>query len=194
VNGAPRITGVILAGGRGTRMGGADKGLVAYDGRPLVEHVIERLRPQVDTLLINANRNIDAYARYGYPVVRDTALPGVDIHPGPLAGMLTALMYATTKHVVTVPCDAPQLPGDLVPRLVAARKETGARACYAHGGDRAHFVCALLSRSLAESLRTFLQRGERKTEYWLREIGAVAADFSDRPGAFHNVNSSEDMK
>jgi molybdopterin-guanine dinucleotide biosynthesis protein A len=194
VNGAPRITGVILAGGRGSRMDGADKGLVAYQGRPLVEHVIERLRPQVDTLLINANRNIDAYARYGYALVRDSALPGVEDYPGPLAGIFAALVRATTESVAIVPCDVPQLPHDLVPRLVAAREQTGARACYAYDGQQAHFVCALLSISLQDALRNFLSRGERKLEFWLKEVGAVAVDFSDQPHAFRNVNYFEDLK
>jgi molybdenum cofactor guanylyltransferase/molybdopterin-guanine dinucleotide biosynthesis protein MobB len=188
-----KATGLILAGGRGARLGGADKGLVLYQGRPLIEHVIERLRPQVDALLISANRNADRYSGYGVPVVRDAAPTGHAEFAGPLAGMLAALRNTTAEVVLVVPCDAPRLPTDLARRLDAARRSTGAPACYAHDGRRGQFVFALLSTTLRDALQTALASGERKVEHWFAQIGAAAVDFSDQPGAFANLNTATDL-
>jgi molybdopterin-guanine dinucleotide biosynthesis protein A len=191
--GAP-ITGVILAGGRGARWGGVDKGLLPFDGRPLVEYAIERLRPQVSSLFISANRNFERYAGYGVPTLRDEPLPDGEPYAGPLAGMLAALGRAATEYIAVVPCDAPKIAADLVARLDAARRSTGSRACFAHDGRRAQFVFALIPVAARDSLREFLWRGERKVEDWYACIGAAAVDFSDAPDAFCNFNSAADVE
>ncbi len=187
------LTGVILAGGRGARMGGVDKGLIAFEGRPLIEHVIARLRPQVTSVLISANRNIDVYARYGVPVIQDSGAPSTERFDGPLAGILAALNTATTDYVIVVPCDAPRLPRDLVSRFIAAHERSPHLAYYAHDGQRPQFVFALLATSLRQSLQGALARGDRKVELWFDAIDAVPVDCADIAGAFVNINSSADF-
>ncbi|HEY8555384.1 MAG TPA: molybdenum cofactor guanylyltransferase MobA [Burkholderiales bacterium] len=187
---AQSVTGVILAGGRGSRMGGEDKGWVLVNGRPMVEHVIERLRPQVDAIIISANRNQARYAALGYPVVTD-ALTG---YQGPLAGIAAALAVARTPLLVSVPCDSPLIGTDLVARLAEALARHDADIAYAHDGTRAHPVFLLLKRALAPSLHAFLEAGERKIDRWFERHRAVAADFSDCPEAFMNVNDPEEQR
>lgn len=182
------ITGVILAGGRATRMGGVDKGLVPLAGQSMIAHVIAALRPQVGGLIINANRNAGKYEALGWRVVAD----GRADFPGPLAGFLSALQAATTPYVLVVPCDAPMLPGDLAARLFAALAGNRAAVAAAHDGRRLHPVFALLTRDLKESLADYLETGERKAETWLRRQRLAIVDFSDRPEAFLNVNHPED--
>ncbi|HEX7044123.1 MAG TPA: molybdenum cofactor guanylyltransferase MobA [Burkholderiales bacterium] len=187
---AQSITGVILAGGRGSRMGGEDKGWVLVNGRPMVEHVIERLRPQVGALLISANRNQARYEALGYPVVTD-ALSGFQ---GPLAGVAAALAVARTPLLVTVPCDSPLIGADLVARLAAALARHDADIVYAHDGARAHPVFLLLKCTLAPSLHAFLAAGERKIDRWFERHRVAAADFSDCAEAFMNVNDPEEQR
>lgn len=184
------ITGAILAGGRGRRLGGADKGLVQLHGRPLVEHVIERLAPQVGRLVISANRNRDAYADYGFPVVADV----VGGYRGPLAGMLSVLHAAATPFVLCVPCDAPVLPADLATRLATGLADARADACVASCDGRMQPVFALLRCSLAGRLREYLRRGGCAAGAWLRQERAAQVDFSDTVAAFANVNTEEDWK
>ncbi len=183
-----RCTGLILAGGRARRMGGEDKGLLKLAGRPMVAHVIERLRPQVDALLINANRNLEAYEALGAPVVPDR-LPDFG---GPLAGMDAGLAAARTGYLVVVPCDSPYLPADLVARLREALESAGAELAVAHDGERAHPVFCLLRTMLGASLERALAEGERKIDRWYARHRVVEADFSDQPQAFANVNTPED--
>jgi len=187
------ITGVILAGGRGARMGGVDKGLVKLDGKPLVEHVLQRLQPQVPHIIISANRNYDEYARYGFAVVSDEVISNDVDYAGPLAGMLSALTHCTTGFIVTVPCDVPRLPTDLVARLLVQLQREHSRACMAHDGTRAQPLCALLHTSLQEELRRALQAGQYKVERWLRDIGCSSADFSDCADRFINLNTAENI-
>lgn len=184
------ITGVILAGGRGSRMGGEDKGLVLLNGRAMVEHVVERLRPQVGSLLISANRNRERYEALGYRVVVDS-LPD---YQGPLAGMASVLQIATTPYVVTVPCDSPLIGDDLVARLARALVTDSADIAVAHDGARAHPVFLLLKRSLLPSLLGFLQAGERKIDRWFGRHRVASADFSDSPEAFINVNDPDEHR
>ena len=146
--GSGPITGVVLAGGRGRRMGGVDKGLMPLAGRPAVAHVLDRLAPQVDRLLINANRNRAAYAAYGHPVIADRT----GDFAGPLAGMAAALAVAETELVLTVPCDTPWLPADLAARLHAARARDAAAIATVADGATTHPVFALLPRGLGPSL------------------------------------------
>lgn len=182
------ITGVILAGGRATRMGGVDKGLVALAGRPMVEHIIERLRPQTAALMINANRSHDVYKRYGLPVVADR----VGDYAGPLAGMASALQAAETDWIISVPCDSPLVPPDLVARLWTAMQQDQAELAVAFGSERMQPVFALLPRTLLPSLENFLDSGERKIDRWYASHKTALAHFDDRPEAFLNVNTVEE--
>lgn len=184
------VTGAILAGGRGRRLGGADKGLVRLHGRPLVEHVIERLAPQVGRLVISANRNRDAYAAYGFPVIADV----VGGYCGPLAGMLSALRAAETPFVLCVPCDAPALPPDLVLRLATGLADARADACMASCDGRMQPVFVLLRCALAGRLGEYLRRGGRAVGAWLQQEGAALMDFPDAVAVFANVNTEEDRE
>lgn len=189
------ITGLILAGGRGQRMDGRDKGLQIFSGRPLVAHVAERLRPQVETFLISANRNRDAYAAFGAQVVSDETQD----FAGPLAGMLAGLRAARTDYVLTVPCDSPFLPEDLGERLAAALTDspsgTGAPpllAAFAVTARGPHPVFALLHRALADDLAATLASGEHRVRAWLARHKAVQVHFgNERP--FYNVNTLDDL-
>ena len=184
------ITGVILAGGRGTRMGGVDKGLVKLDGKPLVEHVILRLQPQVPHIIISANRNQDEYARYGFPVISDEVESN---GAGPLAGIFCALTRATTEYILTVPCDAPRLPQDLAARLLRQLQQEGARACMAHDGTRAQPIFTLLHTCLRDDVLRALRAGEHKVGLWLQQRGSSSTDFSDCAECFINLNTAENI-
>jgi len=190
-DGTPRaeLTGVILAGGRARRMGGQDKGLVEVNGAPMVAYVARALRPQVGRLLINANRNVEAYARVsGCEVVSDR-LQGF---AGPLAGMASAFDRARGRYLLTVPCDSPLIPGDLAERLHGALAEAGAEIAVAHDGERMQPVFALIDRDLQASLEAFLARGGRKIDAWYAAHRVALADLSDRPETFLNVNTPEE--
>ncbi|OJY18915.1 molybdenum cofactor guanylyltransferase MobA [Pandoraea sp. XJJ-1] len=189
------MTGLVLAGGRGQRMGGRDKGLQRFAGRTLVEHVLERMRPQVATLLISANRHHDAYAAFGEPVVCD-ATPDF---AGPLAGMLAGLRATRSDYLLTAPCDSPYLPEDLGERLAAALSAAGADAAapplaaYAVTPQGPHPVFALLHRTLADDLAATLAAGEHRVRAWLARHKAVQVHFGDeRP--FYNVNTLDDLQ
>ena len=183
------ITGAILAGGQARRMGGADKGLIALHGKPLITYVIDILTPQVGTLIINANRNLDQYSAFGYPVIPDTAPD----QAGPLAGIASALLAAKTDYVLVVPCDSPYLPHDLAARLATALTQAHAEVAVAHDGTRMQPVVALLQRDLAEDILQSIHRGHNKTERWMTSHRLAVADFSDQPQAFKNINAPEDM-
>jgi molybdenum cofactor guanylyltransferase len=183
------ISAVILAGGRGRRMGGHDKGLLEHNGITLVESIIAALAPQVDELLINANRNVARYAQLGYPVQPDS-LPG---YAGPLAGMLTGLEHARHALVVFVPCDTPALPDRYVARLLRAVTSGDCAAAYAHDGDRAHPVYALLQRECHAGLHRHLSGGGRKVEDWLQRIAAQAVEFPELRNDIANINEPGDL-
>ncbi|WP_120797414.1 molybdenum cofactor guanylyltransferase MobA [Thiocapsa rosea] len=183
------ITGVILAGGRGRRMGCVDKGLVEFAGRPLIEWILDALAPQVGTLLINANRHREIYAGYGVPVIADSE-PGFN---GPLAGMLCAMRAARTDWILTVPCDGPLLPPDLARGLIAALASDDASLATVTEGVRIHPVYALMPVSLEPELSADLAAGTRKVADWIVRHRPALADFSDRPQAFSNINSAEDV-
>ena len=184
-----RVTGVVLAGGQGSRMGGIDKGLRDFRGRPLVGHAIERLAPQVDELLVNANRNPEAYARFGYRVIADE----IEGFAGPLAGFERGIAHASGSLVVTVPCDSPFLPMDLVQRLGEALRSKEAELAVAKTGDQAHPVFSLMRRSVHESLRGFLSKGERKIDRWYAGLRVVEVPFDDEPEAFLNINTLDEL-
>jgi len=186
---AARITGVVLAGGRARRMGGEDKGLLDYHGRPLVAYALDALRPVAGTILVSANRNAEAYARFGHPVIADSA----GAYDGPLAGLLSAMRAAKTDYVMTVPCDSPLVDGALLGRLYARLVEEGAEICAAHDGGRLHPVFLVAQRRLAADLADYLESGQRKVETWLKSRRLVLADFSDHPECFANVNTPEEL-
>lgn len=184
------ITGVILAGGLGRRMGGVDKGLQLLDGKAMVRHVAERLAPQVGALLINANRNQAAYAALGYPLIADL----VPDFAGPLAGLHAALSAATTPLVVTAPCDSPFLPLDLVQRLHDGLNRARADLAVARTFDQPHPVFCLCHRSLLPHLTDFLSTGGRKFDRWYSTLQAVEVPFDDEAAAFDNINTPEELQ
>ncbi len=188
-----QITGLVLAGGRGSRMGGVDKGLQLHAGKPLALHAIDRLRPQVGPLMINANRNLETYASFGAPVVPDALAD----YPGPLAGMLAGLEHCATPYLATVPCDTPNFPLDLVACLAQAITENDADVAMAttreaDGTEQVQPVFCLLKASLHASLEAYLRSGERKIDRWTRQQRSVRAVFDD-DRAFFNANTPEDL-
>ncbi|WP_421194811.1 molybdenum cofactor guanylyltransferase MobA [Aeromonas jandaei] len=181
------VSAVILAGGRATRMGGEDKGWVELAGRPLIVHVLERLRPQVDEILINANRSHDRYQALA-PVISDDNRD----YLGPLAGMQAGLAAARHDWVLFVPCDGPALPPDLMSRFRAALTPA-TELVVAHDGDWLQPVVALLHTSLLPSLSAALAGGERKIDIWFARHNMVVVSFADQPDAFINLNSPDEL-
>ncbi|MBJ7223298.1 MULTISPECIES: molybdenum cofactor guanylyltransferase MobA [unclassified Brenneria] len=181
------ITGVILAGGQATRMGGCDKGLLELKGMPLYQHVLIRLRIQVDEVIINANRNLPVYRQSGCRVISDLQ----NDFSGPLAGILTGMYAVTSEWIVFVPCDVPELPQDLVKRLWRERK--GKNAAYATDGSRGHPTLLLINRCLMKPLEDYLSHGDRKLMIFMEQVEATAVSFADQPDAFHNLNFPEDL-
>jgi molybdopterin-guanine dinucleotide biosynthesis protein A len=183
------ITGLVLAGGQGRRMGNVDKGFVELAGRPLVAHIIDRLVPQVATLVINANRSAERYAAFGYPVVAD-AIGGF---AGPLAGLHAGLATAATPFVVTSPCDSPFLPADLVVRLSAAFDARPIDIAVARTFDQPHPVFALVRRSVLPHLAQFLDGGGRKIDAWYASLAVAEVSFDDEADAFRNINTPAEL-
>ena len=183
------VTGIVLAGGQGSRMGGVDKGLQPFRGKPMVAHAIERLAPQVDELLVNANRNPADYERFGHRVIADE-IPGF---AGPLAGFERGLAHAAGALVVTVPCDSPFLPADLVARLKSALEAKGADLAVAKTGEQAHPVFCLMRRTVHPSLEAFLGSGQRKIDRWYASLAVVEVPFDDEADAFLNINTREEL-
>lgn len=181
------ITGVVLAGGRASRMGGQDKGLMALHGKPLWKHVADRLQPQVNGMAISANRNIAVYQASGFPVYQDTFTD----FPGPLAGMASVIRQAGGEWFLFCPCDTPFIPAHLAERLQSQRNE--APVVWVQDGDRDHPAIALVHRRIATDIEAYLARGDRRVMVFMREAGGHAVDFSDCQGAFSNVNTLEDL-
>ena len=185
-----RITGVLLAGGQGSRMGGVDKGLVELAGRPMAAHALERLAPQVDELIINANQNHDIYAGFGYPVVGDR----IEGHAGPLAGLEAGLAACTTPYLVTAPCDSPFLPADLVSRLAESLTAHKASIAVARTGDQLHPVFSLIRSDELPELQAFINAGGRRMEAGLRRLCWAPCPFDDCPEAFANINTPDELR
>jgi molybdenum cofactor guanylyltransferase len=184
------ISSIILAGGRATRMNNVDKGLVNLQNKPLVSHVIARLKPQADEIFINANREIAAYEAFGYPVLQDENADFI----GPLAGFSLGLQHAKYEYVLTVPCDSPLLPLDLASRLLNGMTETHADIAVASSDENAHPVFCLMKKSVLPSLIEFLETGERKVSAWQKSLHYIEVDFSDNSDGFTNLNTFEDLK
>ncbi|CNF30863.1 molybdenum cofactor guanylyltransferase MobA [Yersinia mollaretii] len=182
----PNITGVILAGGRSSRMGGNDKGLIPLHGKPLFQHVIDRLKPQVDNVLINANRHQALYQESGMPVISDIITGFV----GPLAGMHVGLSHSPTEWVVFAPCDVPTLPINLVSQLWHGKQQ--ALAAYVHDGERAHPTLVLMHVSLKPLLAEFLAKGDRKLMIFMESINAQPVMFRGQANQFSNLNTPAD--
>jgi molybdenum cofactor guanylyltransferase/molybdopterin-guanine dinucleotide biosynthesis protein MobB len=182
------ITGIILAGGRASRMGGKDKGLMTYHGKPLITHVIARFAAQVPQLAINANRHVPDYQAFGFPVFTDRD----NRFAGPLAGVAAALAYAKSEWILTVPTDAPQLPPDLVARLCQNVTSTRIHVASCNGAWQPVF--ALWPRACLPALEAFLASDKRAAHEFLREQQAIGVDFSDQPRAFANINTPEQIQ
>lgn len=185
------ITGTILAGGRGTRMGGEDKGLLRIGERTMVEHVIRALRPQVSDLFINANRNLEQYRAFGLTVVTDF----IDGYCGPLAGVASAMKVARTPWLLVVPCDSPFICASLARRLhTAAIAENAEIAVARSTPDQLEPVFALIQRALLPSLLDYLQAGDRKVDRWYAQHLMTTVEFSDFPAMFLNVNTPDQVR
>ncbi|HAU5609599.1 molybdenum cofactor guanylyltransferase MobA [Citrobacter koseri] len=181
------ITGVVLAGGKARRMGGADKGLLELDGKPLWKHVADTLASQLETVVINANRHQDIYQQSGLKVIPDSLAD----FPGPLAGMLSVLQQEKGDWFLFCPCDTPYIPRNLVARLKAQRNN--APVVWVHDGERDHPTIALVNRSVVPFLQEYLRSGERRVMVFMRQAGGHAVDFSDFKQAFVNVNTPEEL-
>lgn len=185
----PTVSGVILAGGLARRMGGEDKGLISFQGQPLIGHVINRLHVQVDQLLINANRNIDRYRQFGYTVIADT----LEDFQGPLAGMLSGMRHAQTDYILSVPCDGPLLSHKLRQRMLETLLVSGKKIAVATDGQRLQPVYCLMPCHLQTDLAAFLASGERKIDRFFDQYPVAEVDFSDDPDCFVNLNHPEDL-
>ena len=184
----PEVSAVILAGGMARRMGGEDKGLLELDGRPVIDYIIEALRTQSSHIFINANRNLDRYREFGYPVVSD--IPGESL--GPLAGMATGMQAAATPLLLTVPCDSPFIPARLCSTLRAAMEQLDAEISVAHDGIRMQPVFALLRCALLPGLLSYLDAGGRRVDAWVGQQRLALADFSTEADSFLNMNTPTD--
>ena len=185
-----KITGLILAGGRGSRMGNVDKGLQPFKDKPMVAHVLARFQPQVDEVLINANRSIDEYAALGHRVIPDA----INGFAGPLAGLHIGMTHAAHPLVATTPCDSPFLPLDLIARLAAAMQKEDADLAVAKTFDQPHPVFCLVKTSLSPHLQAFLESGQRKIDKWYATLHVVEVAFDDQEAAFSNINTVEELK
>jgi molybdopterin-guanine dinucleotide biosynthesis protein A len=188
-----KITGLVLAGGLGRRMSddglGLDKGLQPFRGKPMAVHVIERLKPQVGPLLINANRNQQQYEHFGAPVIADA----IEGYAGPLAGLHAGMIRTTTPYLATVPCDSPFLPLDLVERLASELVSQEAQLAVAYSGAQAYPVFMLLDMQVRDSLEAFLATGRRKIDAWYAALQVATVDFED-DDAFRNINTPQELR
>ena len=187
---AEKITALILAGGRGSRMGSVDKGLQLFAGKPMVAHVLGRIAPQADEIIINANRSINEYAAFGHRVIADA----IDGFAGPLAGLHVGMAHARTPLIVTTPCDSPFLPLDLVARLLLAMEQEHADLAVAKTFDQVHPVFCLVKRDMEPHLRAFLETGQRKIDKWYATLNVVEVQFDDQEAAFANINTEDELR
>ena len=183
------ISSIILSGGHATRMGGVDKGLIPLQNQPLIQHVIRRLQPQVDEIFINANREIVQYETFGLTVLQDENQD----FAGPLAGILLGLKHAKHELMLSVPCDSPLLPLDLVARLHNDMAKSRTDIAVASSDGNAHPVFCLMKKSVLPSLIAFLDVGERKVSAWQKSQKYIEVDFSDCSKAFVNLNTPQDL-
>lgn len=184
------ITGLILAGGQGRRMGGVDKGLQEFRGRRLVDHVYERLAPQVGGIIVNANQNLGAYRTFGVRVVSDA----IGQFAGPLAGLHAGLCVSRRPYLVSVPCDSPFLPDDLVARLFAALEGSSAEIAVPKTGQWQQPVFCMVRSGVLDHLADFLKKGGRKVDAWYTTLHVAEVAFDDKVEAFSNINTSDELQ
>jgi len=184
------ITGVILAGGLARRMGGTDKALLTLSNKYIIQHSLDILQPQLEKILINANRNRSLYEDLGYTVLSDE----ITGFAGPLAGMATALQSVSTSHILVIPCDSPFIPKNLVERFVKTYASSNADICVAHDGERLQPVFALINKNTLPSLLKYLEDGQHKIDTWYNQQNMATVDFSDVPETFININTPEDLQ
>jgi len=184
------LTVVILAGGRGRRLGGQDKGLLEWQGKPFIEHILNNIEPVTQNIMINANRNTGLYQQYGYPVIGDE----VQDYAGPLAGMQSALRAANTPYILTLPCDAPFTSADIIRRFCEVHEERQQLLYVAGTDDGLQPVYAMISTSLDESMTRYLVAGKRKTQDWLMMNDAQLIHFDQRVISFTNFNTETDLQ
>lgn len=187
---ANRITGMILAGGQGRRMGGVDKGLKLFRDKRLIDHAFARLTPQVAGVIINANQNLGSYRELGVRVVSDA----IEGYAGPLAGLHAGLSVSKRPYLATVPCDSPFLPADLISRLYSSLDDAGAEVAVAKTGDQVHPVFCLVRRGVLDHLTDFLKGGGRKIDAWYATLFVVEVNFDDQAEAFSNINTLEELQ
>lgn len=185
-----QVSAIILAGGQANRMGGAGKGLVPLQNKPLVQHVIERLTPQVDEILINANREIERYEAFDLPIYQDKHANFI----GPLAGFALGLTHGKHDYLLTVPCDSPLLPDDLVARLIHALTNKAADIAVAKSAGHTHPVFCLMKKSVLTSLLDYIDQGERKVSAWQKSLPYIEVEFNDVSEAFVNLNTFEELE
>jgi molybdopterin-guanine dinucleotide biosynthesis protein A len=188
--GSPPVTAVVLAGGLGRRMGNVDKGLELLEGRPLIGWVLQLIAPQVEEVLVNANRNREAYETFGYRVIEDR----IRGYVGPLAGLHSALSECRHALMICVPCDTPFLPDDLVARLAVPLNDEGVDLTVALTGTQSHPVICLTRKRVLPHLAAYLEGGGRKVDAWYASLRVVEVAFDDRPQDFRNINTSEELR
>jgi molybdopterin-guanine dinucleotide biosynthesis protein A len=189
MNSQTKVVGVILAGGRARRMNNQDKGLVNFKGSPMVSYALAALAPVVDCVIINANRNIEQYRQFGWPVISDQT----DSFDGPLAGVLTAMIHADADVLLVVPCDSPLIRSEHLQRLIVTLAETDADVAVAFDGTRLHPVFLAIKTDLKKSLQNYLDGGHRKMMDWLAQQNLVHVDFSNEPEIFRNINTLDEL-
>jgi molybdopterin-guanine dinucleotide biosynthesis protein A len=189
MNSQTKVAGVILAGGRARRMNNQDKGLVNFKGRPMVSYAIAALAPVVGRIFINANRNVDQYRQFGWPVISDQT----DSFEGPLAGILAVMVHADADVLVVIPCDSPLIKMEHLQRLLLVREENNADVAVAFDGIRIHPVFLAIKTTLQTSLQDYLADGQRKVAVWLDRQNLVRVDFSNEPEMFCNINTVTEL-
>jgi len=186
----PAISAVVLAGGRGRRFEGRDKGLVDLAGRPLAAWVVDVLRPQAGEIIISANRNHERYAEFADSVVAD----GIGGYAGPLAGLASAVRVARHERVVVAPCDCPLLPDGLAGKLAACLDGSGKQACVVHDGTRLQPLVGIYRRGLEKNILDYLASGRRRVDEWLEGLDYGVLDYAADPGPFANINTEDDLQ
>lgn len=189
MNSQTKVAGVILAGGRARRMNNQDKGLVKFNGRPMVSYALAALAPVVDCVFISANRNIEQYREFGWPVISDQT----ESFDGPLAGVLSAMIHADADVLLVMPCDSPLIKTEHLQKLLVTRAENNADVAVAFDGIRLHPVFLAIKTTLKTSLQDYLSGGQRKVAAWLAQQNPVQADFSDEPEIFSNINTLDEL-
>ncbi len=184
------VTGLILAGGKGSRMGGQDKGLVNYKGQPMVQSVLETLEESLDHIVISANRNIGLYQDFGYPVIADES----DDYGGPLLGIKSAIEKVSTPNTLVVPCDTPDIHTEILPQLFFAQQEHRAEIAVAEVDGQIQPVIMLMKTVMGNSIDLFLKSGERKVREWVLNQYTIAVDFSGHSEWFSNINTTNDLR